>query len=155
MDETNTEPARYVAPGWFTRHIFNPPVRWLARRGVSFKGSRELSVRGRKSGEWRTTAVNLLEIGDHRYLVAPRGETEWVRNLRVAGEGRLRVGRRVEAFQATEVADDAKVTLLREYLRRWRSEVGIFFEGVGPDASDDEIAAIAPGYPAFELSPAA
>ena len=153
MDETHTAQDRYVQPGWFTQHVFNPTVRWLTRRGLSVMGSRELSVRGRKSGEWRTTAVNLLEVDDRRYLVAPRGQTEWVRNLRVAGEGRLRVGRRVEGFRATELTDDVKVDVLREYLRRWKAEVGIFFQGVGPDASDDEIAAIAPDYPVFLLSP--
>ena len=51
--------------------------------------------------------------------------------------------------RATELADDAKVEVLRAYLRKWKMEVGVFFDGVGPDASDDEIAAIAPGYPVF------
>jgi deazaflavin-dependent oxidoreductase (nitroreductase family) len=146
---------RYQRPGWGTQHLFNPGVRWLTRHGMSLKGSRELAVRGRKSGQWRTTAVNLLVLGDERFLVAPRGQTEWVRNLRVAGEGTLRVGRHVEAFGATELPDDAKVVVLREYLRRWRSEVGVFFQGVGPDASDAELAAIAPGYPVFKLQAAA
>jgi hypothetical protein len=101
----NGSPARYVRPGWFTRHVFNPAVAALTRAGLSVWGSRELRVRGRKSGEWRATPVNLLSYETNRYLVAPRGETQWVRNLRVAGEGELRVGRRVESFRATEIAD--------------------------------------------------
>src|SRR5687767_9516723 len=117
-----TEP-RYIRPGWFTRHVFNPVVSGLTRLGISVWGSRQLRIRGRKSGEWRTNPVNLLTLEDERYLVAARGETEWVRNLRAAREGELRVGRRTEPFRATEVADDHKVPILRAYLKRWKAEV--------------------------------
>jgi deazaflavin-dependent oxidoreductase (nitroreductase family) len=124
------EPAeRYVKPGRFTRAVFNPVVAGLTRAGVSVWGSRELRVRGRTSGEWRTTPVNLLTHAGERYLVAPRGQTQWVRNLRVAGGGELRVGRRTEAFQAVELADDEKSDVLRAYLKRWTAEVGVFFDG--------------------------
>ena len=102
--------------------------------GISVWGSRELRVRGRTSGEWRTTPVNLLTLDGEHYLVAPRGETQWVRNLRVAGTGELRVGRRTEAFRATEVADADKVPILRAYLKRWKAEVGVFFDGVSADS---------------------
>src|SRR6478672_3967510 len=99
---TTPEPSRhYAEPGWFTRKIFNPAIAGLTRLGISVWGSRQLRVRGRKSGEWRTTPVNLLTFRGDRYLVAPRGETQWVRNLRVSGEGELAVGRRTETFQAT------------------------------------------------------
>ena len=150
-----TESPRYLQPGWATQHVFNPMVQWLTRRGVSVKGSRELRVRGRSTGEWRKVPVNLLVLEDQQYLVAPRGQTQWVRNLRVAGSGELRVGRRVETFRPTELADDDKVEILRAYLARWRSEVGVFFDGVGPDASDDELRRIAPGYPVFAIQPVA
>jgi deazaflavin-dependent oxidoreductase (nitroreductase family) len=141
-------------PGWVTRKIFNPFVGWLARRGISIWGSRELRVRGRTSGEWRSTPVNPLDFDGHRYLVAPRGETQWVCNLRVSTTGELRVGRHLEPFTATEVADDDKVDILREYLRRWKMEVGVFFGGVGADASDDEIRAIAHRHPVFDITSA-
>ena len=144
---------RYVEPSWFTRHVFNQLVVVLTRLGLSVRGSRELRVRGRTSGEWRRTPVNLLQHDGRRYLVAPRGRTQWVRNLEVAGSGELRVGRRVETFHATPVADADKVAILRDYLRRWKMEVGVFFGGVGPDSSDAEIAAIAPGYPVFLIAP--
>jgi deazaflavin-dependent oxidoreductase (nitroreductase family) len=144
---------RYREPGWFTKHVFNRAVAWSTRLGISVGGSRELRVRGRVSGEWRKNPVNLLTHDGQRFLVAPRGRTQWVRNLRAAGTGELRVGRRVETFRATEVADADKVEVLRAYLRRWKMEVGVFFDGVGPDASDDEIAAIAPGYPVFVVQP--
>jgi deazaflavin-dependent oxidoreductase (nitroreductase family) len=147
--------ARYVAPDAFTRRVFNPLVARLTRLGVSVWGSRVLEVRGRTSGAIRTNPVNVLTVDGRRFLVAPRGTTEWVRNIRVAGEGRLRLGRRVETVAVTELADAAKPAVLRPYLRRWKWEVGQFFDGVGPDATDEELLAIAPGYPVFELRAAA
>jgi deazaflavin-dependent oxidoreductase (nitroreductase family) len=144
----------YRAPGWFTRNVFNRSVALLTRQGISVLGSRVLAVKGRASGEWRTTPVNLLSHDGRRYLVAPRGETQWVRNLRAAGTGELRVGRRAESFRGRELSDDEKVPVLRAYLKRWKAETGIFFEGTGPDSSDDQIRAIAPRHPAFEVLPA-
>lgn len=138
--------------GWFTRNVFNRFVAWLTRRGLSVAGSRVLEVRGRKSGEWRRTPVNLLTFEDTRYLVAPRGEVQWVKNLRASGQGRLRVGRRTEDFTATEVADEEKPPLLRAYLKKWKWEVGAFFGGVGPDSTDDELRRIAPDHPAFRIT---
>jgi deazaflavin-dependent oxidoreductase (nitroreductase family) len=143
---------RYREPGWLTRNVFNKLIQQLTRRGVSVYGSRELQVRGRTSGELRRVPVNLLTIDGQDYLVAPRGETQWVRNLRVAGEGGLRVGRHQHTFRPSEVADDAKVDILRAYLRKWKFEVGMFFDGVGPDSTDDEIRAIAPRHPVFAIT---
>lgn len=142
----------YRAPGRFTRRVFNPLVAWLTRSGVSVWGSRVLEVRGRRSGAWRATPVNVLQIDDRSYLVAPRGETQWVRNLRAAGEGRLRVGRRTVAFTASELAAADKPAILRPYLRRWRCEVGQFFDDVGPDATDAELLAIAERHPVFAIT---
>lgn len=142
---------RYQKPGWFTRNVFNRTVAGLTRMGISVWGSRVLQVRGRSSGQIRETPVNLLTVeGDH-YLVAPRGTTQWVRNLRVAGEGGLKLGRRVEPFTADEVADADKPRILRAYLKRWRMEVGVFFGGVGPDAPDAELLRIAPDHPVFRI----
>ena len=145
---------RYVKPGWFTRHVFNAAVAVATRAGLSVWGSRVLQVRGRTSGEWRETPVNLLTYDGNRYLVAPRGVTQWVRNLRVAGEGNLRLGRRLEAFRATEIADADKVEVLRAYLRRWKAEVGVFFGGVGAGSTDDELRAIAANHPVFLVTTA-
>lgn len=152
---TTESAERYVRPGWFTRNVFNRIVSLATRAGLSVWGSRVLEVRGRKSGEWRATPVNLLTLDGTRYLVAPRGVTQWVRNLRVAGDGRLRLGRRVETFAATEIPDDAKVEILRAYLRRWKAEVGIFFNGVGATSTDTEIRAIAADHPVFVVTPSA
>jgi deazaflavin-dependent oxidoreductase (nitroreductase family) len=143
--------AHYARPGWFTAHVLNPVVALLTRLGVSVWGSRELRVRGRTSGEWRTTPVNLLTIETTRYLVAPRGETQWVRNLRVAGTGELRVGRRTDEFRAAEITDADKVPILRAYLKRWKAEVGVFFAGLSATSSDAELLRIAPDHPVFRI----
>ena len=142
---------RYIRPGWFTRHVFNGLVAWLTRLGVSVWGSRILRVRGRTSGEWRSTPVNLLTVDGSRYLVAPRGTTQWVRNLRVAGQGELAVGRRVESFVADELSDADKPAILRAYLQRWRMEVGVFFGGVSAKAPEAELLRIAPNHPVFRI----
>ncbi len=151
---TASQPPRYVQPNHNTR-IFNGMVAALTRAGISVWGSRILAVRGRTSGQWRTTPVNPLTLAGERYLVAPRGQTQWVRNMRAAGGGELRVGRRAEPFTATELADADKPAVLRAYLKRWKFEIGMFFEGVGPDASDARLLEIAPGYPVFRVTPAA
>jgi deazaflavin-dependent oxidoreductase (nitroreductase family) len=143
---------RYLAPQRAT-NVFNRIVARLTRMGVSVWGSRELRVRGRRSGEWRTTPVNLLRHEGRTYLVAPRGTTQWVRNLRAAdGHGELRLGRNIDAFTAAELADTDKAPVLRAYLKRWKMEVGVFFDGVDASATDDELLAIAPGYPVFEVA---
>ena len=150
----NATEARYVKPK-SASSLFNDTVGRLTRMGISVYGSRVLAVRGRKSGEWRTTPVNPLRLADGtRYLIAPRGNTQWVRNLRATGTGELRVGRKTEPFTATEIADDAKPAILRAYLKRWKFEVGVFFDGVDAKAPEDKLRQIAPGYPVFRIEQA-
>ncbi len=138
-------------PGWFTTNVFNRLIAALTGSGVSVLGSRVLEVKGRSSGQPRRTPVNLLDFEGERYLVAPRGETQWARNLRASGEGRLLVGKHSEGFTATELGDDEKAPVLRAYLKRWKFEVGVFFDGVGPDSSDEELRDAAPKHPVFRL----
>jgi deazaflavin-dependent oxidoreductase (nitroreductase family) len=145
----------YRRPGWLTTNVANRLVAFLSRRGLSIWGSRVLEVRGRTSGEWRTTPVNPLTIDGQRYLVSARGHGQWVRNMRAAGGGRLVLGRRREEFTATEVADADKPPILRAYLKRWKAEVGAFFDGVGAGSSDEELRRIAPDHPIFRINPAA
>src|SRR6201987_63930 len=145
-----TPQQRYVIPTGVDR-VFNKTVGALTRAGISVYGSRVLAVRGRKSGEWRTTPVNPLTIDVQRYLVAPRGNTQWVRNMRVAGGGELRIGRRAEQFTATELPVEERPAVLRAYLKKWKFEVGIFFQGVGPDATEEQMLAIAPDHPVFRI----
>jgi deazaflavin-dependent oxidoreductase (nitroreductase family) len=144
-------PSRYVEPSRMD-HLFNRTVAALTKLGISVWGSRVLYVRGRSSGEWRTTPVNLLTVDGVRYLVAPRGVTQWVRNLRAAGNGELHVGRRVEKFTATELPDEEKPVVLRAYLKRWGWEVGRFFEGLDANATDEQVRAMAPSFPVFRIN---
>jgi len=150
---TNEPTGHYREPGWFTKHVFNQAVAGATRLGVSVWGSRVLEAKGRKTGEPRRTPVNLLTFGDATYLVAPRGEAQWVRNVRADG-GRLDLllGRRRTHYLATELPDEEKAPVLRAYLQRWKAEVGVFFDGVGPKSTDEEVAAIAPKHPVFAIA---
>jgi deazaflavin-dependent oxidoreductase (nitroreductase family) len=111
-----------------------------------------LRVRGRRTGEWRAVPVNVLTLESARYLVAPRGNTEWTRNLRVAKEGELHLGRRNEPFVATEVPDGEKPEVLRAYLQRWKTEVGMFFDGVDANSTDEDLLRIAADHPVFRIA---
>jgi deazaflavin-dependent oxidoreductase (nitroreductase family) len=145
------EPILYHRPDWFTRNVFNRVVAGLHRLGLGVQGSQTLAVRGRKSGEIRTNPVNPFELDGESYLLAPRGTTQWVRNLRVAEEGELRSGRKVRRFRAEEVPDSEKLPLLRLYIEKWAWEVKGFL-GIDADASDEELRRIAPDHPAFRLT---
>ncbi|MDB1089321.1 nitroreductase family deazaflavin-dependent oxidoreductase [Streptomyces sp. ACA25] len=126
---------------------------WFARRGVNLWGAQVLTVRGRKSGEPRTTPVNPLTLEGRTYLVAPRGHVQWTHNMRAAGGGELRIGRKVRRFDAAEVPDDEKPPVLRAYREAWKSEVGRYFEGHGitAESTDEEWRAVARHYPVFAV----
>ena len=142
----------YLEPDWFTRNVLNRLVDGLTRLGVSVMGSRMLEHRGRTSGKVFHTPVNLLIIEGTEYLVSPRGETQWVRNVRHAGHLVLILGRRRRRCTATPVPPADATPILRAYLRRWKFEVGMFFDGVSPDSTDEEWAAVAARHPVFVLS---
>lgn len=144
----------YIKPGFFTTNVVNPVIAFLTGRlGLSMKGARVLSVQGRRTGEWHSTPVNPLSFSGQRYLVAPRGETQWVRNIRISREARLTLGRRTETVCVEEIADREKPAILRAYLKEWAWEVSQFFGGIGADASEDSLARIAPKHPVFRILP--
>jgi deazaflavin-dependent oxidoreductase (nitroreductase family) len=151
MTTTIPSTTRYLRPGWVTTHLMNRAIRRLVRLGVGPWGARELRVVGRSSGQVRTTVVNVLSLDGADHLVAPRGHTQWVRNVRAAGGAEVRLGRHVTPVRAVELADGEKLPVLRAYLARWAFEVGQFFEGITADSSDAELAAIAPDFPVFRL----
>jgi deazaflavin-dependent oxidoreductase (nitroreductase family) len=142
----------YKQPGWFTKNVFNKVVAGFTRLGISVWGSRVLEVKGRTTGEPRTTPVNLLTVDGAQYLVAPRGETQWVRNLRVAGDGVLILGRKRQPFSAVELGESERPAILKPYLKRWKAEVGVFFDGVTADSPDAELVRIAPQHPVFRIT---
>ncbi|MFL6151777.1 MAG: nitroreductase/quinone reductase family protein [Ornithinibacter sp.] len=149
------DPARYIPPAGRMDVWSGKLVGWLTAHGISLMGSRVLVVRGRTSGAPRSNPVNLLELDGQRYLVAPRGNTQWVRNARAAGRGELHLGKRVEAVELAELPVDHRVPVLRVYLERWGWEVGRFVEGLSKSSTDAEIAAVAPGMPVFRVTTAA
>ena len=152
MNQQPVSPTRYVAPTSRGEVLFMKVVRWLTEHGVSLLGSRVLTVPGRRTGTPQSVPVNLLTLDGDRYLVAPRGNTQWVRNVRAAGEAQLRVGRRVEQVRLDELPVAERGPVLRVYLRRWGWEVGRFVEGLSKRSTDAELAAAAPGMPVFRLT---
>ncbi len=144
--------ARYKRPDWFTRNVMNKLMSGLTRLGVSVRGSRVLEHRGRTSGKLLHTPVNLLTIEGTQFLVAPRGETQWVRNVRSAGGHLVLIlGRHRQLCTATEIPPSEAVPVLRAYLRKWKFETGMFFEGMTPDSTDAEWAEAAPRHPVFAI----
>jgi deazaflavin-dependent oxidoreductase (nitroreductase family) len=122
---------RYLKPGWLTSRVLNPLFMRLGMIPT-------LAVRGRTSGEWRTVPVNVLELDGQRYLVAPRGDTQWVRNLRATGRGELRLRGRVEPFRATEIPDNEKPRVIEAYLARWGYQVKGYFKTL-PNRADHPV----------------
>ncbi|MET0698496.1 MAG: nitroreductase/quinone reductase family protein [Mycobacterium sp.] len=142
---------RYDEPNLIAK-AGNAVIRWLAEAGVSIMGSHALRVRGRKSGVMRGVVINLMTVDGVEYLVSPRGNTQWARNARAAGE--VEVGPRWRGRRAsvTEVPDDAKPALLKRYLDRWYWEVKGHIGGLTPESTTDEIRAAAPSIPVFVLA---
>ncbi|MFE3093884.1 nitroreductase/quinone reductase family protein [Streptomyces sp. NPDC059248] len=149
--ETPGTVAHYLRPGRLDS-AFGALVGWLARRGVSLMGSAELSVLGRSSGEWRSIPVNPLAYEGATYLVSARGHSQWVRNMRAAGGGRLKLGRSVRHFDAVELGREEKPAVLRAYLERWGWEVGRFFGEVSAASTDEELLAAADKHPVFRIT---
>jgi hypothetical protein len=144
--------AHYKRPDWFTTHVFNNVVAGLTRLGVSVWGSRVLEHRGRTSGDLHHTPVNLLSVDGTQYLVAPRGVTQWVRNVRHAdGHMVLILGRRRQICEASEIPPADAAPILRAYLKKWKFETGMFFDGITPDSTDEEWASVAPKHPVFKI----
>ncbi|MGP3684071.1 nitroreductase/quinone reductase family protein [Streptomyces sp. IBSNAI002] len=132
---------------------FNSMFGKLARLGVSLAGTAELSVRGRTSGAMQRIPVNPHTYEGAQYLVSARGHSQWVRNMRVAGGGELRVGRKVRTFTAIEITDPVEqAAILRAYLEKWGWEVNRFFQGVTAKSSDAELRAAAGDHPVFRIT---
>ncbi|BBX70220.1 nitroreductase/quinone reductase family protein [Mycolicibacterium psychrotolerans] len=142
---------RYDVPGPATR-LFNGLIRRLAEKGVSVQGSTALRVRGRTSGEVRPVVVNLLTVDGRDYLVSPRGNTQWARNVRAAGTVETGPRRRARRRGVVEVPDEAKTALLRRYLDRWYWQVKGHTGGLTPTSSDAHIRAVAASIPVFEMT---
>ncbi len=143
----------YQKPNWFTAKVANPAVQFFIRTlGLSPQGAQVLEVKGRKSGTPRTVPVNPIMVDGKRYLLAPRGETQWVRNFRAVKFGRLMVGKKVEPVVLVRELDDSeKAPVLKAYLDKYHWQVGSQV-GVPKDATLEQLAGIAPNHPVFEIA---
>ena len=129
----------------------NAAVGGLVRLGAAPRDCHELLVPGRVSGTVSARPVNVLGVDGRRFLLSPRGSTQWVRNVRAGGAVRLRRRRRVQAVTLIELDDAAKPALLRKYLRRWGWQVSAFVDGLTAESSDAELLAAAQRFPMFEI----
>ena len=141
------EPKPYRKSVW--RRGLNALVRPLARLGLAGRSTHVLTVPGRESGRLWSTPVSLVEHDSERWLVAPYGERNWVKNARAAGRVELRRGRRRERLAVEEVDAEQAVPVLREYYRRFRVTRSLF--DVTLEATHDEWLAEAPRHPVFRL----
>jgi hypothetical protein len=144
-------PTRYEEPNRAARAA-NAAIRWLAEMGVSIAGTRALRVQGRKSGKQRGVVINLLTVDGVDYLVSPRGNTQWARNVRAAGVVEMGPRWRRERLRVTEVDDAAKPEVLKRYLARWYWQVKGYVAGLTPESSDEQLRAAAPSIPVFVLA---
>jgi deazaflavin-dependent oxidoreductase (nitroreductase family) len=143
---------RYDEPGRAVQAA-NRVIRWLAELGISIAGTQALRVRGRKSGKQRGVVINLLTVDGVDYIVSPRGNTQWARNVRAAGVVEIGPRWRHASSGITEVSDAAKPELLRRYLARWYWQVKDYVVGLTPESTDEQLLAAAPSIPVFELAP--
>jgi deazaflavin-dependent oxidoreductase (nitroreductase family) len=143
------EPSRFEAPSAIER-LFNRAFGLLVGLGLGLSHNYLLEVRGRRSGRPYTTPVDVLALSERRYLVAGRGETQWVRNARASGRATLRKGGRREDLRLRALADEEKPEVLKAYLDRFRPTVQRYFPlpaGSPPEA----FVSLAARYPVFEL----
>ena len=142
------------APGFVD--LFNPVARRVLRIGAFMGPNTLLTVRGRKSGELRTTPVALVEIDGRRWVIGTFGDVNWVRNLRAAGEGTISAGKRSENFTATELGVDERAEFFREVLGPYvrRPPLGrLVLSVLGAREILDDPAGSAAKRPVFELTP--
>ncbi|HKT88229.1 MAG TPA: nitroreductase/quinone reductase family protein [Candidatus Sulfotelmatobacter sp.] len=132
--------------------LFNRTFGFLVGLGIGPSYIYVLEVRGRKTGKLYSTPVDLLELHDKRYLVAPRGRTQWVRNAETSGEVTLKRGSKRQTFRLRALNDVEKVPVLKAYLDSFKGAVQRYFT-VPAGSSPEAFAEVAASYPAFELLP--
>lgn len=139
----------YEKPSGLTK-MMNSVIRSFSSRGLMPRKMISLEVKGRKSGEPRSTVVNVVEHDGRQYLVAPRGNTEWVRNVRAAGgEAAIKRGSR-EPVRLEEVPPEQRAPIIQTYLKQNAMATKSHF-GIEPDAPMQEFERIAARHPVFRI----
>jgi len=133
--------------------LFNRIFGFFVGLGLGFPYNYLLQVRGRKSGKIYSTPINLLELRGKRFLVAPRGRTQWVRNAEAAGEVTLKTGSTRQKYRLRPLTPAEKPEILKAYLDTFRREVQRYFP-VPAGSPLEAFAKLTESYPAFELQPA-
>jgi len=131
------------------RRLLNVLVRPLARLGLAGKRTHVLTVVGRKSGKRHSTPVSLVFLDGERWLVAPYGVREWVKNARSAGWVELTRARTTERLHVEEVGPEQAAPVLRAYLRS--TPVTAPFFDAKRSAPLEEFADEAHRHPVFRL----
>ena len=147
---TNPSPPVFQQPT-ATERAFNRLFGILVGLGLGLEHNYLLQVRGRKSGKLYSTPIDLLETGGKRFLVAPRGRTQWVRNAEAVGEVALKKGRSQQSYRLRPVADAEKPALLKAYLDSFKTTVQRYFP-VPAGSPPQDFANVAANYPVFELT---
>ncbi len=130
--------------------VFNRIFGFVVGLGLGFSYNYLLQVRGRKSGKTYSTPIDLLELGGKRFLVAPRGRTQWVRNAEAAGEVTLKKGSKRQQFRLRALSDQEKPEILKAYLDQFKREVQRYFP-VPAGSPVEAFHELSQSYPAFEL----
>jgi len=140
------------------RHVslFSPVLKWLLAAGVPLASNGLITVRGRTSGEPRTTPVAIIEVSGRRWIWAPWGDVHWVRNLRAAGRATITKRGRKEDVRATELNPSERVAFFRDVLGPFARSIrgGVTFIGVVDGVDLNRPANAAEGRVVFELQPA-
>jgi len=141
------------APWWVT--IFTPITRSLLGTRIPMGFNGLITIRGRKSGLPRTTPVAIIEVSGRRWVWAPWGEVNWVRNLRAAGRATITVRRRKEEVGAIELDPTQRVGFFRDTLGPLARSIplGVTFIRIVDGVDLDHPSDAADGRPVFELHP--
>ncbi|HKU20526.1 MAG TPA: nitroreductase/quinone reductase family protein [Terriglobales bacterium] len=143
------EPASYHKATAVER-FFNRAFGVLVGLGLGLPHNYLVQVRGRKTGKIFSTPIDLLELNGKRFLVAPRGRTQWVRNAEAAGEVMLKKGRRRQRYRIRAIPDSDKPEILKTYVDRFKTTVQRYFP-VPAGSAPQAFVEIARNYPVFEL----
>jgi deazaflavin-dependent oxidoreductase (nitroreductase family) len=150
MDNMQQPSKQFMQPNAFDRFV-NRAFGFLVKIGFGLRHNFLLEVQGRKSGRIYSTPVNVLEYNGRRYIVAPRGYTQWVKNVLANGGATLVKGAKREEVSLRAIENEAKAEFLKLYLDRFKLTVQRYFP-VPAGSPVEEFHSLAARYPVFEIT---